>query len=170
MKRLSLGMILVVAVAVAAAAQTPSRPPAKGLSGSLGLYAFPAKNQDAATQQADEAACYAWSKENTGFDPLDAAMRSQPPAAEEQHRGARLKSAAGGAAAGAAIGAIAGDAGKGAATGAAAGGIRGRLATKKAEQRAQQQQGQMQKQQSASVSGFQKAFGACMEGKGYAVK
>src|SRR5690349_23141098 len=40
---------------------------------SLGLLAYPAKGQSADKQKKDQAECYAWSKEQTGFDPATAA-------------------------------------------------------------------------------------------------
>jgi hypothetical protein len=154
----------------AVAQQQPSRPPAKTMSGSLGLYVFPTQNQNAQTQQADETACYAWSKENTGFDPLAAASAGSQASAQQPPKGAGAKGAARGAAAGAAIGAINGDAGQGAATGAAGGAIRGRLAAKRAERQAEKAQEQAQQAQARGMDGFRRAFGACMEAKGYTVK
>jgi uncharacterized membrane protein len=80
--------------------------------------------------------------------------------------GERVIGAARGAAGGALIGAIAGDTGKGAAIGAVVGTMHGgRVArTNKA---AQQQQAQQSK--SATLNHFNKAFCACMEGRGYTV-
>ena len=42
-----------------------------GIAKSLGLYVFPSKDQDKATQEADEMACFKWAKEQTGYDPLN---------------------------------------------------------------------------------------------------
>src|SRR5678816_3632800 len=39
---------------------------------SLGLLAYPAKGQSADKQKKDQAETYAWSKEQTGFDPATA--------------------------------------------------------------------------------------------------
>jgi len=61
---------------------------------------------------------------------------------------------------GAAVGAIAGDAGKGAAAGAVLGGVRGRRQSMAAQQ-AQQQE---------TRSAYDRAFAACMEGRGYTVR
>lgn len=105
---------------------TPSEP-AINIGQGLGLYVFPSNNQDQATQDADELACYKWAKEQAGVDPIN------PPQIEAEQvdrspEGHAAVGAARGAAAGAAIGAIAGDAGKGAAIGATAGAMRGRRA------------------------------------------
>src|SRR5436189_69622 len=71
----------------------------------------------------------------------------------------------------AAIGAIAGDAGKGAAIGAVGGGVGGRAGQKQANAAAQQKaQDEAKQAQANTKTEFNKAFGACLEGKGYTVK
>jgi hypothetical protein len=73
-----------------------------------------------------------------------------------------------------AAGAIAGDAGKGAAIGAASGGLIGGM--KKRDQKRSQQAAQTQweqEQANAYMQGrnsYNRAFGACLEGRGYTVK
>jgi len=143
---------------------------AQDLSKSLGLYVFPANNQDKATQEADEMACFKWAKEQSGYDPLNP---TQYVAAEVDTSldGSAVKGAARGAAGGAAIGAIAGDTGQGAAIGAVVGGVRGRRSKKAKDQ----QQAQMNQQAAAAATqaasdDYNKAFTVCMEGKGYTVK
>ncbi len=71
-------------------------------------------------------------------------------------------------------GAIAGDAGKGAAIGAASGAIVGG-ARRRDQQRQQQQAEQQWTQQQAATyaknrDGYNRAYGACLEGRGYTVK
>jgi len=171
-----------------ASTPTPSSTP-KSLSSSLGVYVFPAKNQTPDQQNQDEAACFSWAKEQTGIDPLAPPPTAAPAQGQSSQapppnpaKGSGAKGAAGGAAAGAAIGAVAGDAGEGAAIGATAGAIRGRRQGKKAQKQAeaQQQQAQAQQQQQAQATAqqqqdtrkatYNKAFSACLEGKGYTVK
>jgi hypothetical protein len=136
----------------------------------LGLYVFPTKDQDQATQDADEIACYKWAMEQTGVDPIN------PPQIEAKKAntsldGSAVVGAAGGAAAGAAIGAISGDAGKGAAIGAVVGGLRGRRARKMGDRAEQQQNNQAAAaKEKELMDNFKKAYSACMEGKGYTVK
>ena len=112
-------------LALAALAQTP--PAGKTLAASAGVIAYPAKGQKPEQQTKDEAECYNWSKQQSGYDPL-----SPPPAAQPAQAtgpvadGSRARGAVRGAAAGAVIGEIAdNDAGKGAAIGAAAGAMAG---------------------------------------------
>ncbi len=128
---------------------------------------FPAKGQSASQMDQDKYACYTWAKGQTGFDPMQAPTATSPP---PQKKGGALRGAAGGAAMGAAVGAIAGDAGKGAAIGAASGGIIGgarrHRSNKEQEQWAQQQSSNYEQRRSQ----YNRAWGACMEGKGYTVK
>ena len=110
-------------VIVSASAQTPASP-----AGSVGLFVYPAKGQDAAQQSKDETECYGWSKTQSGFDPAaPAAPPAQAAAPEKQGAGGeRVKGAVRGAAAGAVIGEVAdNDASKGAEVGAAAGVLAG---------------------------------------------
>ena len=180
---LSVGLVALFASAVLLA-QQPAAPPASPaastpdtstLSASLGVYAFPAKNQTAETQSADEGSCFGWAKTQTGIDPmsLTASGATQSPAGSKAGNGNVVKGAAGGAAGGAVIGAIAGDAGKGAAIGAGVGALTG-AAKRRAEKRAaaQQQAAAQQAQASAAEqkATYNKAYSACMEGKGYTVK
>lgn len=137
----------------------------------LGFFVYPAKGQSAETQQTEQYECYAWAQSQTGIDPT-----APPPAAPAapkgpQADGSAIKGAAGGAAVGTAIGAIAGDTGEGAAIGAVAGALRGRRMSKqkqKQQQQAAEQQAQAQGTQTRET--FNKAYGACLEGKGYTVK
>ena len=170
---------------VQAVAQAPSTPPAsKPISTSLGMVVFPAKGQTAQQQAQDEGECYAWSKGQTGVDPMAPPPAAQPAAQQAAQPapaadGSRLRGAARGAAAGAVIGEVADDdAGKGAAIGATAGVVAGGRQSRKnqqqaAQQAAQQQQQATQQQQAASneqMNLFKKGFAACLEPKGYTVK
>jgi len=141
----------------------------QSIAKSLGIYIFPANDQDPKTQDADEYACYQWAVEQSGVDPIN------PPEVEAQATpkgadGSAVQGAAKGALVGAAIGAISGDAGKGAAIGATTGGVGG-LAGRRRRQagQAQQAQNQASQQEAALMDSFKKAFSVCMEGKGYTV-
>lgn len=172
--------------AVQAGAQAPATPPApsKPISTSLGMVVFPAKGQTPQQQAQDEGECYAWSKGQTGVDPMApppaaAQPAEQPAQAKSGADGSRLRGAARGAAAGAIIGEVADDdAGKGAAIGATAGVVAGGRQSRKnqqaaAAQAAQQQQQATQQAQTANqqhLDLFKKGFAACLEPKGYTVK
>lgn len=168
-----------------APAAAPAAAPAKPLSTSLGVIVFPAKGQTPTKQSADEGECFAWSKGQTGVDPMalsapPAAAAAQPATpAQAPPRGTRLRGAARGAAAGAVIGEIADDdAGKGAAIGATAGVMKGGADARKqqaqaqqaAAAQAQQQAAQQQAAKADQLALFNKGFAACLEGRGYTVK
>lgn len=142
----TLAMVVLVAgslvVAVPAMAQQP--------------FVYPAKGQTQQKQDIDTAECGRWAKDHSGVDP----NAPQQAGKLGQHAGGVVGGAAKGAAVGAAVGAIAGNAGKGAGAGAVLGGVGGRRKSKAAGQ-AQQQETQ---------SSYNRAFAACMEGRGYTVK
>lgn len=118
--------------------------------------AYPAKNQSAEQHAQDDTQCLAWAKQDTGIDPAAVAATPPPPTGPQ---GERLR----GAARGAVVGEIVDDkAGEGAAIGALAG---GRQARKNQAAKAQQAQaGQAQQ-----LDTYYRAYGACMQGRGYTV-
>lgn len=128
---------------------------------------YPAKGQSMEQQNRDDGECYVWAKQNTGIDPL-----SPPQAAPAQTSstggGERARGALRGALGGAVIGEIASDdAGKGAGIGAVLGTMRG---GRDARQKQQAREQQAQDQQQGQVNTFYRAYGACMEGRGYTIK
>ena len=129
---------------------------------------YPAKGQSNDQLEADKYQCYGWAKNNSGFDPMHAAQPGQAQAPSSG--GGAVGGAARGAAMGAAIGAIAGDAGKGAAIGAASGGMGGAMRRRGASRQQAQATQQAQQQYNAAKAGYDKAFAACLEGRGYTVK
>lgn len=151
---------------------------------------YPAKGQSPQQQDQDKYQCYGWSREQSGFDPMQAAPAQQAapsPSTQQQAAAAPTGSGTGGglvkgAAMGAAVGELAhNDAGRGAAAGALGGvalqNIKQRQAAQARQQQAQaarQQQAQQQAQQQTArqqqKATFDRAFGACMEARGYAVK
>ena len=152
------------------------------LSSSLGVYAFPAKNQTADQQHQDESYCYSWAKSQTGIDPAapppQQAAAPPPQSTESAGSGSRARGAARGAAGGAIIGAVTGNAGGGAAIGATVGTMAGGRQKRQAEAQAQAQQAQAQQdaanQHQAQIqqqrATYKKAYSACMQGKGYTVQ
>ena len=136
--------------------------------GAAQLVVYPAKGQTPEQQSRDQGEGQGWAKTNTGVDPV--ALASQPSAPPSQPRGGRLKGAAGGAAIGAAGGAAAGDAGKGAGAGAAAGAVAGGIKQRR-ERRAQESAAvTADRQKQGAMEQYNKAYAACLEGRGYTVK
>ena len=128
---------------------------------------YPAKGQSAQQQQSDEGQCMSWAKQSTGIDPAALAAAPPPPSGSTVGGGERVRGAARGALGGAAIGAIAGDAGQGAGIGAVAGTMVGGRNARQNQAAAQQQHVDARQQQ---INSYYRAFGACMEGRGYTVK
>lgn len=120
-------------------------------------YVYPAKGQSPDKQKSDEAACYSWAVQQTGFDP---AKPAPAPAQPTGPTGARVR----GAAAGATVGAITGNDRSDAAVAGAVGAASAQRGQKRQQAKAQQQQ------TSTQQVAFQKARGACLEGRGYTVK
>jgi hypothetical protein len=151
MNRLNRGSTLAVALAavIAVVGQAQAKP-----------IAYPAKGQSTQQQQKDDGACYSWAKTNTGVDP--AAVAAAPPPPPPGPTGDRVKGAARGAVIGGAVGGSEG-AGKGAAVGVVAGGAKSRQ-----KQAASAQAAEGQKQ--GAMDTFNRAYAACMEGKGYTIK
>lgn len=151
--RISIG-ISALGLACSAMAQTP--------------VIYPAKGQSAQQQASDDGACHAWAKQSTGIDPVAVAQTPPPaPSGAAVGGGERVGGAARGALGGLAIGAIAGDAGEGAAIGAVVGTMAGGHRARQ-NQAAQQQQAKSQQQQMLDT--YYRAYGACMEGRGYVIK
>jgi uncharacterized protein YcfJ len=127
--------------------------------------AYPAKGQDAEQHSADDTQCLAWAKQDTGIDPAAVAAAPPPPTGPQ---GERLRGAVRGAAGGAVIGEIVDDdAGKGAAVGATAGVLAG---GRRSRQRQAAQAQQAQASETQAIDTYYRAYGACMQGRGYTVK
>jgi hypothetical protein len=130
------------------------------------VIAYPKKGQSQEQFEKDQFDCHKWAKGQTGFDP----MQQQQIAAPPPEQGGAVRGAARGAAVGAIGGAIAGDAGKGAAIGAGVGAAGGRMRQNERNRQAAQATQQAQGQQQAARAEYDRAYGACLDGKGYAVK
>jgi YMGG-like Gly-zipper len=169
----------------AASTSVASTPTSKPLSTSLGLVVFPAKGQSPSKQAADEGECFAWSKGQTGVDPMALTTSSAATTASTASTGAttpdgsRARGALRGAAAGAIVGEVANnDAGQGAAIGATAGVMKGgadsRRARTQSEQQAQADAARQAEERKAAAAEqkalFNKGFTACLEARAYTIK
>lgn len=138
------------------------------------FFIYPNKGQSQEQLEKDKFQCYSWAKQNTGFDPMQAPQASAPPPQKEAKQGGVVRGAARGAAVGAVGGAIAGDAGKGAAIGAASGGLIGGMRRQDQNRREKQARDQWAQQQAAQYQknrdNYNRAYSACLEGRGYTVK
>jgi hypothetical protein len=136
-----IGLVLVGAVLGGCA--TASGPPS-----ARDVAVYPSKGQTQEQQSRDMSECTTWAKQQSNFDP-----------ATDTAKGAGMGlalGALGGAALGAATGAIVGSPGTGAAVGAVAGGATGAAVGGTSSY-------------GSGKDGFDKAYAACMTGRGYAV-
>ncbi len=130
---------------------------------------FPAQGQSDEKLEQDKYTCYQWAKKETGFDPMEVPKATAPPPKEEPKKGGLVR----GAALGAAVGGIV-DGSDGAKKGAAAGGVVGGARRRSQKRGQQQKEEQWAQEQAANYqhrrNTYNRAYAACLEGKGYTVK
>ena len=131
------------------------------------VYVYPKPGQSQESFESDQYACHNWATQQTGYNPT---APPQTAAAPPPQQGGAVRGAARGAAVGAVGGAIAGDAGKGAAVGAAVGGTGGAMRQNRQNREAAAAAQQSQAQQQAGYANYEKAYAACLSGRGYSVK
>lgn len=138
---------------------------------------YPSKGQTDDQLEKDQYECYNWAKKKTGFDPMKTpTTKSAPPGKEEKVTGTGGSALIGGGA-GAIIGGIAGG-GRGALTGGLIGGTGGALVgnARSSEQREREERKRQEweRKEANRYAGernqYNRALGACMEGRGYSVK
>ena len=134
---------------------------------------YPAKGQSNEQMEKDKYECYNWAKQQSGFDPMEVPKATSAPPPQQDEGPGAVGGAARGGLGGLAVGAIAGDAGKGAAIGAVAGGLFGGLRHNDRSRSNDQQRQQWENQQTANYANqrnnYNRAYGACLEGRGYTV-
>jgi hypothetical protein len=138
------------------------------------LAIYPARGQSNEQMQKDKFECFSWAKDQTGFDPT-----APPPvtrAAPESRSVSRGTARGGlkGGAIGAGLGAIAGSPGTGATLGALKGGTFGGLRSSSQNDRNRQAAAQAEQRQFAQFAqgrdSYNRAYSACLEGRGYTVR
>ena len=134
------------------------------------LYIYPAKGQSSEQQDKDKFECYNWAKNDTGFDPMAVPTTSTAPPSSQKKSGGVVRGGLGGAA----LGAIIGDSSKSAKRGAVAGGLIGGVRQSSQNRQTEQNRQQWEQQESANYANnrnnYNRAYSACLEGRGYTVK
>ena len=134
------------------------------------LYIYPAQDQSAEQMDKDKHECYKWAKNDTGFDPMVTPTTSTAPPSGQKKSGGVVK----GGLVGAATGAIIGDNRKAARRGAAAGGLIGGVRQSSKNTKVDQSQQQWEQQEASKYANernnYNRAYSACLEGRGYTVK
>jgi hypothetical protein len=168
MKSLSLIVALLVLSATGASSVIAQEP-----------IIYPAQGQSQDQLEKDKFECYTWARGQTGFDPMQMPTASSPAPSQEKKSvgGSALKGGAVGAVGGAVIGGIAGgrsSARKGLAigglTGGALGGTRSSRQNRQAEQERKQWEQQQANQYMRQRNDYNRAYSACLSGRGYTVK
>jgi hypothetical protein len=145
------------------------------LSGSLAapakaqdMYIYPARGQTQDQQNRDRYECNNWAVQQSGYDPTrpNAYATAPPPQPTSSAMGGGMR----GATVGAIGGAIGGNAGKGAAIGAASGALLGGMARNREATETQAYQQQQSAAYSQQRTSYDRAMGACLEGRGYTIK
>ena len=177
-------------LAAAAAADSASAQSSAARTAMLNPVIYPAREQSPKQQEQDKFECYGWAKQQSGFDPAQATSAAPAAPAPANPSNPSTASANGGAtgsmvrgaAGGAAVAELAHkDAGHGAAVGVLGSAVMQRVKSQQAaqansstqQQQLQQQQQQMAEQMAAREqqrTNYARAFGACMEARGYVLK
>jgi len=138
------------------------------------LMIYPAKGQDSQQQEKDKFECYGFARGQSGFDPMAPPTTTTAAPQKEAPQGGVGRGAVGGAVGGALVGAVTGNTKKGAAIGAVGGGLFGgarRSQQKQRETHNQQQWEQREVQNySQNRNNYNRAYAACLEGRGYTVR
>jgi hypothetical protein len=143
------------------------------------LIVFPAQNQSEEQMEKDKFGCYNWAKGQSGFDPMQMPTASSPapPKGDKSVGGSVVGGGLLGGVGGAVIGGIAGGksgAKKGAAigglSGGAIGGMRSSSQNKQANAKREQWEREQANQYMQKRNTYNRAYSACLEGKGYTVK
>lgn len=138
------------------------------------LMIYPAKGQSTEQQDKDKYECYGFAKKQSGFDPMAMPTTQTAPPPTEEKRGGVGSGAVKGGLGGALVGAIAGDTGKGAAIGAVGGGLIGGARRSEQKQREEHNRRQWEQRETQTYSqnrnNYNRAYAACLEGRGYTVR
>jgi hypothetical protein len=134
------------------------------------LYIYPAKDQSAEQMEKDKYECYNWAKKDSSFDPMAAPKATTPAPTAEKKKGGAVK----GAAAGAVAGKVLGNSSKTTKRSAAAGGLIGGVSQSSKNAKTEQKQKDWEQKESANYANnrnnYNRAYSACLEGRGYTVK
>ena len=130
------------------------------------VFVYPTRNQSDEQMARDKEECHDWAVKQTGVDPVAMAAQQSAPG---QQSGSAGGGAASGAAMGAARGAMSGDAAAGAARGVGIGRLVHAIRARRQMEEQQETQAKQQQQTQAQLQKYDRAFGACLTGRGYSV-
>ncbi|MFV1972286.1 MAG: hypothetical protein ACC648_01085 [Thiohalobacterales bacterium] len=133
------------------------------------LYVYPKEGQSTEQTDKDKFECYNWAKNDSGFDPMATPRTTSAAPSGQTKSGTMVKGGLGGAVIGGLLGGKSG-AGKGALAGGLVGGVHQSQYNKKVES----ERAQWEQRESANYTNnrnnYNRAYAACLEGRGYSVK
>lgn len=134
---------------------------------------YPAQGQSQDQMNQDKAECQRWATDQSGFNPLATPRASTAPPAAEEPVGGAGRGALRGAAGGALVGALTGNTSRGAAIGAGSGALLGGMRRSDQTAREDAARNNWEQQEVARISqernDFNRAYQACLQGRGYTV-
>ena len=138
---------------------------------------YPAQGQSQDQMEQDKFDCYRWARDQTGFDPMQTPTTQTAPPEKEKKVWGTGKTAVAGAAGGAVVGGVAGGR-RGAVTGGligtAGGALIGSARSSNQRDREEKKRQEWERREANNYARarneYNRAFGACMEGRGYSVK
>jgi hypothetical protein len=138
---------------------------------------YPAEGQSQEQMERDEFECFRWARDQTGFDPMQTPTATSPPPQKQAQRGGAGRGAVAGAAGGAIVGGILGGrsgAGRGALVGGGGGALIGGMRRENQRKEEERARNQWEREQANNYTRarneYNRAFAACMTGRGYIVK
>jgi hypothetical protein len=141
------------------------------------LIIYPAQGQSEDQMEKDKFECYTWAKKETGFDPMQMPTATAPPPKKEAPKGGAGRGAVIGGATGAIAGGIIGGkkgAGRGALIGGGSGAVIGGMRRSNQRDREEKARQQWEQEQASAYlqkrNTYNRAYSACLEGRGYTVK
>lgn len=134
------------------------------------LFVYPQKGQSGEQTDKDKFECYNWAKENSGFDPMARPTATTAPPKVKEQRGGALKGGAVGAIAGKVLGSSSKTTKRSAALGAVAGSVRQSSGNREQQQKKADWEQREGSNYEAQRNGYNRAYSACLEGRGYSVK
>ncbi len=134
------------------------------------LYVYPQKGQSAEQTDKDKHECYGWAKGKTGFDPMAAPKATTTAPKVEDKKGGAVKGAAAGAVAGKVFGSSSKTTKKSAAAGTLVGGAKQGSDNRKQQQAKKDWEQKEASNYAANRNEYNRAYSACLEGRGYSVK
>jgi hypothetical protein len=132
--------------------------------------AYPTKGQSFDKQNRDEYECHQWAQKETGVDPVAVAEQATSTSKSGSDGKPGLGSGASGAAMGAMRGAAEGDAGAGALHGAGMGRLIAVIRSRRQMEQQKQAGATEDADLRAQLDKYDRAYAACLTGRGYAVK